>query len=353
MMNSYVKIAGLVSLGLALFSCNNNRNTSSSETTTPVWVEDVQFRNIEEYITTTGTAKATKTIEVKSENAGDYRLQNNPKTGRPYQLGDVVEAGAVIIRLENKEYENNVQLASKKLQIQIAEKEWEGQKVLFEKGGATEKDLNNAENSYINAKLALENAYITLEKMNVKTPFKGVIVNLPYFTPGVEVPSGSVLVGLMDYSKMYVETQFPENTMTKLAVGQKVHITNYNIKQDTLKGVLTQLSPAINEETRTFSGYIEIDNPKLKLRPGMFAKADIVTVRKDSVLSIPKDIIKNRRSGKLVYTVERNNAEEKVIQTGISDDKFVEVEKGLQEGDKIVVKGYEWLRNRSKVKVMK
>ena len=352
-MNSYVKIAGLVSLGLALFSCNNNRNTSSSETTTPVWVEDVQFRNIEEYITTTGTAKATKTIEVKSENAGDYRLQNNPKTGRPYQLGDVVEAGAVIIRLENKDYENNVQLASKKLQIQIAEKEWEGQKVLFEKGGATEKDVNNAENSYINAKLALENAYITLEKMNVKTPFKGVIVNLPYFTPGVEVPSGSVLVGLMDYSKMYVETQFPENTMTKLAVGQKVHITNYNIKQDTLKGVLTQLSPAINEETRTFSGYIEIDNPKLKLRPGMFAKADIVTVRKDSVLSIPKDIIKNRRSGKLVYTVERNNAEEKVIQTGISDDKFVEVEKGLQEGDKIVVKGYEWLRNRSKVKVMK
>lgn len=353
MMNSYVKIAGLVSLGLALFSCNNNRNTSSSETTTPVWVEDVQFRNIEEYITTTGTAKATKTIEVKSENAGDYRLQNNPKTGRPYQLGDVVEAGTVIIRLENKEYENNVQLESKKLQIQIAEKEWEGQKVLFEKGGATEKDVNNAENTYINAKLALENAYITLEKMNVKAPFKGVIVNLPYFTPGVEVPSGSVLMGLMDYSKMYVETQFPENTTTKLAVGQKVHITNYNIKQDTLKGVLTQLSPAINEETRTFSGYIEIDNPELKLRPGMFAKADIVTVRKDSVLSIPKEIIKNRRSGKLVYTVERNNAEEKVIQTGISNDKFVEVEKGLQAGDKIVVKGYEWLRNRSKVKVMK
>lgn len=352
-MNSYMKIAGLISLGFALFSCNNNRSTSSSETTTPVWVEDVQFRNIEEYITTTGTAKATKTIEIKSENAGDYRLQTNPRTGRPYQLGDVVETGTVIIRLENKEYENNVQLESKKLQILIAEKEWEGQKGLFEKGGATEKDVNNAENSYINAKLALENAYITLEKMNVKAPFKGVIVNLPYFTPGVEVASGSTLVGLMDYSKMYVETQFPENTLTKLAVGQKVHITNYNIKQDTLKGILTQLSPAINEETRTFSGYIEIDNPELKLRPGMFAKADIVTVRKDSVLAIPKDIIKNRRGGKLVYTVDRNNAEEKIIQTGISDDKYVEVEKGLEAGDKIVVKGYEWLRNRSKVKVMK
>ena len=267
-MNKNFKILGAVMLGFMSFSCNNNQGNNSSEATTPVWVEDVQLRNIEEYITTTGTAKAAKTIEIKSETNGAYYLQKNPKTGRPYQLGDIVEAGAVIIRLENKEYENNVQLESKKLQIQITEKEWEGQKILLEKGGATEKDVNNAENSYINAKLALENGYITLEKLSIKAPFKGVIVNLPYYTPGVEVASGSVMVGLMDYSKMYVETQFPENTLTKLRIGQQVHITNYNIKSDTLRGILTQLSPAINEETRTFSGYIEIDNPDLKLRPG-------------------------------------------------------------------------------------
>lgn len=352
-MNHYVKIAGLVSLGCLLFSCNNNRGNSTSETTTPVWVEDVQFRDIEEYITTTGTAKASKTVEISSESEGDYYLQTNPRTGHPYRLGDIVEKGDIIIRLENKEYENNVQLESKKLQIEITEKEWEGQKVLFEKGGATEKDVNNAKDSYINAKLNLENAYITLEKMNIRAPFRGVIVNLPYYTPGVETASGNVMVGIMDYSKMYIETQFPENAMEKLAVGQNVHITNYNIKEDTLQGKLTQLSPAINEDTRTFSGYIEISNPELKLRPGMFAKADVVTVRKDSVLAIPKDIIKNRRHGQLVYTVNRNSAEEIAIQTGISDDEYVEVEKGLKPGDKIVTRGYEWLRNRSKVKVMK
>ena len=352
-MNHYVKIAGLVSLGCLLFSCNNNRGNSTSETTTPVWVEDVQFRDIEEYITTTGTAKASKTVEISSESEGDYYLQTNPRTGRPYRLGDIVEKGDIIIRLENKEYENNVQLESKKLQIEITEKEWEGQKVLFEKGGATEKDVNNAKDSYINAKLNLENAYITLEKMNIRAPFRGVIVNLPYYTPGVETASGNVMVGIMDYSKMYIETQFPENAMEKLAVGQNVHITNYNIKEDTLQGKLTQLSPAINEDTRTFSGYIEISNPELKLRPGMFAKADVVTVRKDSVLAIPKDIIKNRRHGQLVYTVNRNSAEEIAIQTGISDDEYIEVEKGLKPGDKIVTRGYEWLRNRSKVKGMK
>lgn len=352
-MNIYLKIIGLVSLVLILFSCNNNRNNSVSETSTPVWVEEVQSRNIEEYITTTGTAKATKTIDLKSEINGSYSVQKNPRTGRPYQLGDIIEAGAVIIRLENREHENNVQLESKKLQIQITEKEWEGQKILFEKGGATEKDVNTAENAFINAKLALETAYITLGKLSIKAPFKGVIVALPYYTPGVEVASGSDMVSIMDYSKMYVETQFPENALPKLEVGQEVHITNYNIKSDTLKGRLSQLSPAINEETRTFAGYIEIENPDLKLRPGMFAKADVITVRKDSVLSIPKEIIKNRRGGKIVYTVNRSSAEEKLIHTGISDDKYIEVEKGLEAGDKVVIKGYEWLRNRSKVKIMK
>lgn len=352
-MNTYLKIVEAVSFGAILFACSNNRNNSTAETSTPVWVEEVQMRNIEEYITTTGTAKAAKTIDLKSETNGFYHLSQNPRTGKSYQLGDIVEAGALIIRLDNKEYENNVQLESKKLQIQITEKEWEGQKILFKKGGATEKDVHNAENSYINAKLALENAYITLEKMNIKAPFKGVIVTLPYYTPGVEIASGAEMVSIMDYSKMYVETQFPENTLPNLKVGQKVHITNYNIKSDTLQGRLTQLSPAINEETRTFSGYIEIDNPQLKLRPGMFAKADVITIRKDSVLSIPKEIIKNRRGGKVVYTVDRSMAEEKIIHTGISDDKYIEVEKGLEAGEKIVIKGHEWLRNRSKVKVMK
>lgn len=352
-MNIHLKITGIISLGLFLFSCNSNQRSSSSDATTPVWIEDVQYRNIEEYITATGTAKAKKTIEVSSETNGTYHLQKNPKTGQPYKLGDIVEAGAVIVRLENQEYKNNIQLESKKLQIEITEKEWEGQKILLEKGGATQKDVTNAENSYINAKLALENAYISLEKLSIKAPFKGVIVNLPYFTPGVEIPSGSVVVGIMDYSKMYIETQFAENNLEKLFVGQEVNITNYNIKSDTLKGKLSQLSPAINEETRTFSGYIEIENPELKLRPGMFAKADIITIRKDSVLSIPKEVIKNRRGRKLVYTVDRNSAEEKVIETGISNEDFIEITKGLADGDKIVVKGHDWLRNRSKVKVMK
>ena len=93
-------------LGFMSFSCNNNQGNNSSEATTPVWVEDVQLRNIEEYITTTGTAKAAKTIEIKSETNGAYYLQKNPKTGRPYQLGDIIEIGQADIDKLNDRYQN-------------------------------------------------------------------------------------------------------------------------------------------------------------------------------------------------------------------------------------------------------
>ena len=337
--NKSIKYIGFILLAFSLNACNEQRSSSSSETTTPVWLTEVGKRNIRELTTTTGTAKASKTAEIKSEITGKYELMNNPKTGRPYKLGDIVEAGAVIVKLNNKEHENSVSLQTKKMQVDI--------------GGATEKDVLNAESSYIQAQTALETANTELEKINIRAPFKGVIVTLPYFTPGIDVASGEIIVGMMDYSQMYMEIALPENAIEKVKVGQKVLVTNYNIKSDTLSGTVSQLSPAINEETRTFSGYIAINNPELKLRPGMFAKGEIITLQRDSVLFIPKEIVNARRGMRNVFTVEQNRAVEKYIKTGISDDRYTEVTEGLNEGDKIVIKGYEFLRNRGKVKIMK
>ena len=251
-----------------------------------------------------------------------------------------------------KSVENDIAIESKKLQVEIAKKELEGQKSLLEKGGATELDVNNAENTYLNAQTSLENAEISLSKMSIIAPFKGVITSLPYYTQGINVTSGTAMVQLMDFSTMYLEAQFPESNMESLTVGQNVYVTNYNIKSDTLHAELTQLSPAIDETTRTFKGFIKIYNPELLLRPGMFAKADIIAKRSENVVAIRKDIITKRGGRQIIYTVERTNAVENVIETGISDDRWVEVTKGLTEGDKIVNRGFEWLRNRSKVKVM-
>ncbi len=351
-MKHLFRTIGICCAGALFISCGNSGYSSSSETATPVYLTEVGVRTIEEFITTTGTAKAAKNIELSSETEGAYYLQKNPKTGKPYQLGDMVEEGAVIIRLESKSVENDIAIESKRLQVEIAKKELEGQRSLLEQGGATELDVNNAENTYLNAQTSLENAEISLSKMSITAPFKGVITSLPYYTQGINVTSGNVLVQLMDFSTMYLEAQFPESNMESLEVGQEVYVTNYNIKSDTLHAELTQLSPAIDETTRTFKGFIKIDNPEMLLRPGMFAKADIISERRENVVAIRKDYITMRGGRQIIFTVERTNAVENVIETGVSDEKWVEVTKGISEGDKIVKSGFEWLRNRSKVKVM-
>jgi RND family efflux transporter MFP subunit len=109
----------------------------------------------------------------------------------------------------------------------------------------------------------------------------------------------------------------------------------------------------ISTETRTFAGKLLINNPDLKLRPGMFVKADIITAQKDSVVVIPKDIILTGNRGKYVFVVGRNSsADDRRITTGIENQDYVEVIEGLAANDRLIMKGFETLRDNSKVKVI-
>ena len=110
--------------------------------------------------------------------SGLYKLQINPKTGRPFKLGDLVSKGQLIIHLEDKEYENGIAIDAKELSLEIAEQEQSKQKALYEKGGVTLSEMRNTEVKVTNARYDLENARINLEKMNIKAPFDGVIVDL-------------------------------------------------------------------------------------------------------------------------------------------------------------------------------
>lgn len=138
-----------------------------------------------------------------------------------------------------------------------------------------------------------------------------------------------------------------------IKTGQPVNIVNYTIPGDTLNGVLTQLSPAIDAETRSFKAVININNSKLLLRPGMFAKGEIVVAKADSALVIPKNVILNKQKGNVVFVVHKGLAEERVIEFGLENPDEVQIVSGLEKKDRLVVKGFETLRNRSKIKIVK
>ena len=239
------------------------------------------------------------------------------------------------------------------MNLDIAESEFEKQESLYDKGGVTLRELKNSERELINAQYSYENAKIQLAKMDIKSPFRGVIVDLPYYTKGTKVTTGNEMVTIMNYGQLYMEVNLPEKDIAQIEIGNKAKITNYTLPNDTLIGNITQLSPAIDPSTRTFKGLVLISNKNLQLRPGMFVRADIVVARKDSTIVIPKEIILSKQRGKTVFVVERGAASERIITTGLESADEVEVLKGLKKDERLIISGFETLRNRSKVKVIR
>ena len=252
----------------------------------------------------------------------------------------------------NEEAENDIRIDAVRLTLETRRIQYEQQLSLFDKGGITHGELKDSERAFVDARYNYENAKLRLAKLRVVAPFEGVITSLPYYTPGVRVEAGTHLFTVQEYSSLVLEVGLPARELGRVRQDQPVRVTNYTLPNDTLAGRVAQASPALNEGSRSFAASIVVDNPGLALRPGMFVKAEIVVARRDSAIVIPKDVIQIKQRGKTVFVVERGAAQERIIVTGLQNPDFVEVVAGLAADERLVVRGFETLRQRSRVRIV-
>ena len=347
-----ILITGVV-LTIVLTSCKQPDMEVNTTIEVPVDVIEVTTSSIEEFVSTTGSVYPLKDVSLSSEMTGEYRLLINPATGKSYALGDNVKAGASIIKLEDEEYVNNLRMKSKEVDLEISKLEHEKQQSLYEKGGATLRDLKNAEITLLNTEYDIESNQINLAKMSLKAPFSGVIADLPYFTNGTRVASNTLMVQIIDYKKLYMEANLPEKYFNNIDRGFKVYVTSYTSTADTLIGLITQISPSIDPDARTFKCFVQVDNSDGILLPGMFVKADLVVNSAENTLAIPRDIIVSRNRNQIVYVVDKGVASERVITTGLENENNIEVKMGLLEGESVVTTGFETLRIQSRVRILR
>ncbi|TRX70427.1 efflux RND transporter periplasmic adaptor subunit [Carboxylicivirga sp. M1479] len=344
-------LIGLISL--LLMSCKNEASSFSTDVAVNVSVQEVKKKSIEQTLVTTATISPQMESNLKTELTAHYHLQLNPKTGKPFKMGDQVSEGQLIILLEDQEYTNNANLEGAQLDMEISAMEYEKQQALFEKGGVTKRELVNSEKTLLTSEQTYENAQLKIEKLSIRAPFKGVITDLPYFSPGMRVDNGEAVLSIMNYSTMMMDLSMPENLLGEVKVNQLVNIMNYALPDDTLKGRITALSPAIDKEARTFKGRLKVDNKKQLLKPGMFVKAEIVVDQRDSALVIPKDVVLTEGNRKVVFVAKNSAAQKRYIRTGIETLNDMEVLDGLKQDERLIIKGFETLKDRSKVKVVK
>lgn len=338
---------------LPLFGCEDEGPDIDLESSIPVRVEAVTLKPIEEYALATGTVVAAHEATLPAQQSGYYAVQKNPRTGAPYAMGDRVLPGEAIVLLRNPEFENQVTIDSKKLNFEISEREFEKQKTLYDKGGITLRELTDAERTFIDARYSYDNAKLQLAKLRAIAPFDGTIVDLPYYSANQLVEAGSLLAKVMDYSRLHADVTLPGKEMGRVSRGQRALVSGYSDAVDTLIGEVTQVSPALDPDSRMFKLSLAIANDSLRFKPGMFVKVHIVVEQKDSALVIPKNVILDRRGAKTVFVVDKGIAVERRLETGLANRLEIEVLSGLKEDDRLVVEGFETLRNRSKVKITK
>jgi RND family efflux transporter MFP subunit len=129
----------------------------------------------------------------------------------------------------------------------------------------------------------------------------------------------------------------PEREAVSVALGQQVRLT---VEGDgnQYQGRVARLSPAISEDNRTLMVEAEIPNAELSLRPGAFAKADVIVEADQEVVTVPADAIIAFAGIEKVLTVAEGKAVEKRVRTGRSVGEAVEITEGVSAGDRVIVR---------------
>ena len=232
-----------------------------------------------------------------------------------------------------------------KARLDAAEAQYKTAKETYDKAvrGARDEDIDVARAQVDQAKAALGTAETRLDDSVVRAPFDGVIVG-KYVNVG-EVVSDMimpemVLFRLVNVSRVKVEADIPEGEFAWTKVGTPAFISVDAYPGEEFEGSVTRVNPSIDPTTRTFHVEVEILNPEKQLRSGMSARARL-QVRQESKAGIPMDAL-NRLSGTGVYyvfAVAGVKAQKKNVVLGLREGNWVAVEDGLALGEQVVISG--------------
>lgn len=336
-------------LTVLVLSCGSDNDRSAADLAIPVVVEKVKRGPIAAYVSTTGTLQAQRQEQVVAEVEGVLHLAKT--NGGPILAGQRVRAGQLLAEIENEEYLLTVRVESQKLAMENAERELQKQQALYKEGGVTEKELELARRTALDARLNYEAALLRAKKLQLRAPISGVIANLQSAADGTRIPAGFRLCSIVSYETAMLQVNLPNTDLGRVQIGQSARITNYALPDQLFQGRVIAIDPTIDPQTRTFKATIQVRNDQLLLRPGMFVKVDIVIEDHPNAIVIPKTAVQNREDRPVAFVVQGVTAELRELVTGLETREEIEVLEGLSEGDRLVVKGHETLRDKSKVRV--
>ncbi len=192
---------------------------------------------------------------------------------------------------------------------------------------------------------------IRLQNTQIVAPFSGEIVRRNVDNGALLSPSTPV-VTLIHLETLKVMANVLEKDVGLVRVGMKAKILTDAYPEKPFEGTVVRINKALDLATRTLQAEINIPNPGHLLKPGMFAKIQMILKEEPNALTIPREAVLQQDGKDFVFAVEGSQAFRKPVITGIEQEDLIEIVEGVKEGDKIVVRGQESLRDRSAVRIV-
>jgi RND family efflux transporter MFP subunit len=179
----------------------------------------------------------------------------------------------------------------------------------------------------------LEQNRISSEYLTLVSPFRGVVEDVPA-DQGARFSLGQKLISVADLSLVWVWAEFYQNEIPMIKVGQAVSITFGSDKS--FAGVVAVVNPFISQTQRTTKVRIDLPNPDLELRPGMYVNADL-SVDLGEGLTVPTNAVVPTGTWNIVFLDKGNGKlQPTIVQLGSQVGDAYQVLRGLKEGDRVV-----------------
>jgi len=368
----------------------------SKENIILVQTEKVAKRSITQTVTATGTIDPEFKVLITPEVTGEI-------ISLPVKEGDIVKKGQLLIKIKGDQYmaqkdrlEANLKSSEASLQMSEAELrnielEYERAKELHHKGLASNSEFEAAETKYLTTKASYDAAAAnvlqskaqlrevleTLYKTTIYSPMDGIVtqlnVELSERVLGSGFSQGTDIMTVADLSNMEAVVDVDENDVVLVSVGDTANVTVDAFGDRVFHGVVTEIGNSAKssgfgtqEQVVNFSVKIKLLDLDSNLRPGMSCNADIETETVKDVISVPIQSVTARtdvpeskdstKAGKkedvemskpkfnkpkeVVFLADNGKAKLVVVETGISDDNYLEIKSGLNVDDEVISGSY-------------
>jgi len=272
--------------------------------------------------------------------------------------GDQVEEGALLAEIEAPEL--IADRAKYKAEIEVAELDYKRLSEAQKKAPdlVVPLSVDTAKSKSEVAKANLERAETLLQFTKITAPFSGIVTRrmvdpgafIPAATSG-STPQSAALLTLMDFHIVRLQVAVPESESSLVAKDQPVKLMVDGLPGRSFEGKITRFSYALDEASKTMLAEIELPNPKLELRPGMYALVKIGIEKKEDALLVPLDAVLMEKANPSVFTVVDNKAKKTPVKLGFKDDAKAEVLSGLNASDPVILIGKQPLSDGRPVRI--